>query len=237
MPGSTKKTLELIVDLSACAIVSEQVHVGHGYPMITVDDQVTENELPLSYKPFKDSIKKRGLDISQVVCSTFSTVWYGEEKSRRVIIQYYDRIRVPVPKAEGTEYRFSKLKPPFGPRLNIKAMVSSDRHAFKIDGNIIRNVKDTKKIISQFGAHTYSAGPRPDNEQSTKFKGLQTPIKRIHPKTPSLRLSPPYRISLMALSNEHYSSSNCTAKSLRLAVCFLLKASNPSPEGRSSINT
>ncbi|EXC33722.1 hypothetical protein L484_008966 [Morus notabilis] len=72
-------------------------------------------------------------------------------------------------------------------------------------------------MISQFGAHTYSAGPRPDSEQSTKIKGLQTLIRLIHPKTPSLTLSLPCRISLMALSSEHHSSSNCTAKSLWLA--------------------
>ena len=28
-------------------------------------------------------------------------------------------------------------------------------------------------MVSQFGAHTYSAGPRPDNDQFTKFKRLQ----------------------------------------------------------------
>ncbi|GMN46670.1 hypothetical protein TIFTF001_015843 [Ficus carica] len=164
-----KQTLELVVDLSTRSIISKQVHYGHGYPMFTLDEQVVATELPYSYKPFKDSVKRRGLDISQVVCSTFSTGWYGEEKSQRVIkiqcfytngttnlysrplegitvvvdlddmkiVQYFDRIRVPLPKAEGTDFRFSVMKPPFGPRLNGVAMVSPGRPGFKIDGNTV----------------------------------------------------------------------------------------------------
>ena len=167
-----KQTLELVVDLSTRSIISKQVHYGHGYPMFTLDEQVVASELPYSYKPFKDSVKKRGLDISQVVCSTFSTGWYGEEKSQRVIkvqcfytngttnlysrplegitvvvdlddmkiVQYFDRIRVPLPKAEGTDFRFSVMKPPFGPRLNGVATVSPGGQGFKIDGNTIRYV-------------------------------------------------------------------------------------------------
>lgn len=34
------------------------------------------------------------------------------------IVEYHDRVRVPPPKAEGTEYRLFKQKPPFGSQLN-----------------------------------------------------------------------------------------------------------------------
>jgi len=37
-------------------------------------------------------------------------------------------------------------------------------------------------VVSQFGAHTYSAGPRPDNEQSTKFKEITKTNRTYTPK-------------------------------------------------------
>ncbi|EXC20554.1 2-hydroxyacyl-CoA lyase [Morus notabilis] len=85
-------------------------------------------------------------------------------------------------------------------------------------------------MVSQFGAHTYSAGPRPDNEQSTKFKGLHTPIGLRHPKTPSLMLPPLCRIFLMALSSEHHSSSKLHEKQFynhERAVSLLRMAERP----------
>lgn len=132
-----RQTIEIIVDLSTRSIVSKQVHRGHGFPMFTDEEQTVASELPFSFGPFKDSIiKKRGLNISEVVCSTLSTGWFGELKwSDRVIkvqcfylngttnlylrpiegitmvinlddmkiADYQNRIRVPVPKAEGTD--------------------------------------------------------------------------------------------------------------------------------------
>ena len=165
-----KQTLELVVDLSTRSLVSKRVHLGHGFSILTLDEQVEANALPSSYPPFKESIKKRGLNMSRVFCSAFSTGWYGEEKSERVlkvqcyygegtanmylrpiegiiivvdldemkIVGYNDRIRAPLPKAEGTDFRLSAMKPPFGPRLNAPAMVSPEGPGFKMDGNTIR---------------------------------------------------------------------------------------------------
>jgi primary-amine oxidase len=128
--------------------------------------------LPQTYEPFIESIKKRGLNLSDVVCSTYSIGWFGEVKSKRVlkllcfyiegtvnlylrplegitlvvdldemkIVEYFDRFIVPVPKAERTEYRASKQKPPFGPHLNGAAIMQPDRPRFKIDGHIVRLV-------------------------------------------------------------------------------------------------
>ncbi|KAM3707334.1 hypothetical protein ACB098_02G019000 [Castanea mollissima] len=164
-----KQSHEIIVDLSTRVIVSDKVYHGHGYPLLTLDEQFAAAELPQTYEPFIESIKKRGLNLSEVVCSTFSVGWFGELKSKRVlkllcfyidgtvnlyarpvegitlvvdldemkIVEYNDRLIVPVPKAEGTEYRESKQKPPFGPRLNGAALVQPDGPGFKIEGHTV----------------------------------------------------------------------------------------------------
>ena len=46
----------------------------------------------------------------------------------------------------------------------------------------MRKCKGHQKVVSQFGAHTYSAGPRPDNEQSTKFKEITKTNRTYTPK-------------------------------------------------------
>jgi primary-amine oxidase len=56
------------------------------------------------------------------------------------IVEYFDRFIVPVPNAEGTEYRASKQKPLFGPRLNGAAFVQPNGAGFKIDGHTVRLV-------------------------------------------------------------------------------------------------
>ncbi|XP_034686799.1 primary amine oxidase-like [Vitis riparia] len=164
------QTHEIIVDLSTQSIVSDKVYSGHGYPLLTSDEQTAASELPLTYPPFIASIKKRKLKLSDVVCSTFTVGWFGEEKSRRVlkilcfytdgtanlymrpiegvtiavdldemkITEYHDRLTVPMPEAEGTEYRLSKQKPPFGPLLNGVSSMQPDGPGFKIDGHNIR---------------------------------------------------------------------------------------------------
>jgi primary-amine oxidase len=167
-----KQSHEIMVDLSTRSIVSDKVYNGHGYPLLTSDEQVAAMELAQTYEPFIESINKRSLNLSDVVCSTYSIGWFGEVKSKRVlkllcfytdgtvnlylrplegitlvvdldemkIVEYYDRFIVPVPKAEGTDYRASKQTPPFGPRLHGAAFVQPDGPGFKIDGHIVRLV-------------------------------------------------------------------------------------------------
>ncbi|GLT99661.1 hypothetical protein SLE2022_170850 [Rubroshorea leprosula] len=164
-----KQTHEIIIDLSKRQVISDEVYEGSGYPLLTNEEQSAAIELPFTYEPFIESIKSRGLNLSDVVCSTFTVGWYGEEKSRRVlkvqcftkkdsvniyvrpiegiaivvaldemkIVGYGDRLRATVPKAEGTEYRASVLKPPFGPKLSRVAMVQPDGPGFKINGHMI----------------------------------------------------------------------------------------------------
>ncbi|CAL5416095.1 unnamed protein product [Camellia sinensis] len=53
---------------------------------------------------------------------------------------YYDRLMVPVPKGEGTDYRGSKQKPPFGPSVE-RIVLQPDGPSFTIDGHIIRWIR------------------------------------------------------------------------------------------------
>ncbi|KAL9410576.1 hypothetical protein AB3S75_044364 [Citrus x aurantiifolia] len=164
------QTHEIIVDLSKRSIVSDKVYTGHGFPLLTLEEQHAGAALVLAYEPLKASVKKRGLNISDVVCSASTVGWYGEKASKRVlkfpcfytdqgtinmflrpiegitivvdieemkVTEYNDREVAPIPKPEPTEYRLSKLKPPFGPRLNSVA-TSSTRPGFKINGNTVK---------------------------------------------------------------------------------------------------
>ncbi|KAK3417574.1 hypothetical protein EUGRSUZ_H03521 [Eucalyptus grandis] len=81
------QTHELVVDLSSHqpSIVSKEVYHGHGFPMLTIEEQTDAIELPRTHDEFIQSIKNRGLDMSSVVCSTFAVGWYGELRSRRVV--------------------------------------------------------------------------------------------------------------------------------------------------------
>jgi len=55
-----------------------------------VDEQAVAIKLPLEYGPFKESVKKRGLNLSEVVCSTFTLGWFGEvQKGRRVRVECF----------------------------------------------------------------------------------------------------------------------------------------------------
>lgn len=165
-----KHSLEITVDLSTHSIVSTKVYQGHGYPMLTFGEQALVSQLPLTYEPFKKSLRKRGLDISQILCFSFTIGWFGEAKTKRnvnvkcyytngtanlyarplegvsmvvdlddlKIVSYNDRYEIPVPKADGTEYRASKLKPPFGPKLKGIAVTQHDGPGFTIDGHSVR---------------------------------------------------------------------------------------------------
>ncbi|GLT78496.1 hypothetical protein SLA2020_500290 [Shorea laevis] len=54
------------------------------------------------------------------------------------IIEFRDRLTVAVPKADGTDYRESQQKPPFGPQLMSITVVQPDGPSFTIDGHIVR---------------------------------------------------------------------------------------------------
>lgn len=52
---------------------------------MTNDEQIAATTLVNNYSPFLESIKKRELDIKQVVCTTYSMDWFGEKKDKRVL--------------------------------------------------------------------------------------------------------------------------------------------------------
>ena len=167
-----QQTRELIVDLSKRSIISDKVYNGTGYPILTIEEQNAAIDLAVKHEPFLASLKKRGLHASEVVCSTQSIGWFGEEKTKRKvkipcfysngtvnlylrpiegisitvdleemkISEYNDRFVTSLPKAEGTEYRATKVRPPFPPRLNGAPPTPPGKKGFKIDGNTVRSV-------------------------------------------------------------------------------------------------
>ncbi|KAJ1427232.1 Copper amine oxidase, N2-terminal [Sesbania bispinosa] len=79
------QTHEIVIDLSATRILSDNIYKGHGFPILSFEEQDAAIELPLKYPPFIESVNKRGLNLSEVVCSTFTMGWFGEEKSSRTV--------------------------------------------------------------------------------------------------------------------------------------------------------
>ncbi|XP_057734680.1 primary amine oxidase 1 [Arachis stenosperma] len=76
-------THELVLDLTRGSIVSDRIYNGHGYPPFTFTELFQASKLPLQYPKFKESISKRGLNLSEVSCVPFTVGWYGEEITRR----------------------------------------------------------------------------------------------------------------------------------------------------------
>lgn len=83
-----KQSHEIIVDLSTRSIVSDKDYSGNGYPSLSLNEQIV-SVLPMSYKPLIESVNKRGLNMSEVVCGTFSVGLFLEEHSKRVIKNLY----------------------------------------------------------------------------------------------------------------------------------------------------
>ncbi|XP_077210263.1 primary amine oxidase 1-like [Tasmannia lanceolata] len=82
---ASRQTHEIVVDLSDGSIISDHIYTGFGYPLQTFEEQIAANALPFKYTPFVESVKKRGVDIDEVVCESYSVGWFGYEgKQRRV---------------------------------------------------------------------------------------------------------------------------------------------------------
>ncbi|KAI3989739.1 hypothetical protein MKX01_009231 [Papaver californicum] len=158
-----KETHEIIVDLLERSIISDKVYTGHGYPLLTLEEQTAAGQLVLKYPPFIRSIKKRKLKLSEVLCSPFIVGWFGKENVKRnlkilcfyldgtvnfyarpisgistvvnldemKVTDYTDRITVPMPKSEGTDYRISKSK------QSKDVMEIQDGRGFDVDGHSI----------------------------------------------------------------------------------------------------
>ncbi|KAK9287932.1 hypothetical protein L1049_016377 [Liquidambar formosana] len=79
------ETHELIVDLAKGSITSDHVYAGHGYPPFNFDELLKASKLPLNYPKFKDSISRRGLNLSEVSCLPFTIGWFGEIVTKRAL--------------------------------------------------------------------------------------------------------------------------------------------------------
>lgn len=168
---NSKKTHEIVIDLSNLLVLSDEVYDGYGYPLQNFAEQIAAHELAQSYAPFIKAIERRNLKLEEVVCSTFTVGWFGEEKSSRLvrvmcyymdgtinlymrpiegitvtvdldemkIVGFRDRVMVPVPKAEGTDYRESVQRPSLS-EFNVNSMTGEKQvgPGFTLDGYIVR---------------------------------------------------------------------------------------------------
>ncbi|RRT60729.1 hypothetical protein B296_00021457 [Ensete ventricosum] len=55
------------------------------------------------------------------------------------IVEYEDRVVVPVPESAGTDYRAAMQRPPFGPQTKPGAVVQPEGKGFEVDGHMIRS--------------------------------------------------------------------------------------------------
>lgn len=79
------ETHELIVDLATGSITSEHVYTGHGFPPFTFNELLQASRLASNYPPFKNSILKRNLNLSEVTCFPFTIGWFGEIVTKRAL--------------------------------------------------------------------------------------------------------------------------------------------------------
>ncbi|WOL04981.1 primary amine oxidase-like [Canna indica] len=77
------ETHEIIINVANASLVSDRVYYGSGFPLLTLEEQTAAAALPLSYPPFIDSARRRGVALADVVCSTFTAGWFGEPESAR----------------------------------------------------------------------------------------------------------------------------------------------------------
>nr|GME18993.1 Primary amine oxidase [Ipomoea batatas]GME18997.1 Primary amine oxidase [Ipomoea batatas] len=165
------RTREITVDLSTNSITSNTIYHGHGYPILSIQEQEAANSLPQTYAPFIASVQKRGLKLEHVLCESSTVGWYGETRENKRVVKvvcyyldgtvnffmrpiegivvtvdldvmkivgYLDRMRVPVPKSEGTDYRESNTRPLYDSHINGFRMFQPDGPSFSIDGQEVR---------------------------------------------------------------------------------------------------
>ncbi|KAM0952042.1 putative primary-amine oxidase [Dioscorea sansibarensis] len=83
---SGHQTHELHVDISTKSIISNTIHTGFSFPLLNFEEQTAASNLPFNHTPFMNSIKKRGLKSSEVVCAASTVGWFGElKKSKRLV--------------------------------------------------------------------------------------------------------------------------------------------------------
>ncbi|XP_048572429.1 primary amine oxidase-like [Triticum urartu] len=163
-----------VTDAAAPSVLAHAVHRGAGFPTLTLDEQFAAVALPPAHPPFVESVRRRGVDMADVLCAVFPVGWFGgdppaEERrvvkllcfvagatanfyarplegvtlvvdlDRMAIVGYRDRVLLPVPKAEGTDYRTGKAGPPYAGRAPAPGtVVQPEGRGFDIDGHFVR---------------------------------------------------------------------------------------------------
>jgi primary-amine oxidase len=70
-----------ITDAAAPSVLSHAVHHGAGFPMLTLDEQFAAVALPPRHAPFVESVRRRGVDMDDVLCAVFPVGWFGDADS------------------------------------------------------------------------------------------------------------------------------------------------------------
>ncbi|KAI3966045.1 hypothetical protein MKW92_036667 [Papaver armeniacum] len=144
---------EIIVDLSAGYIISDQVYRGYGYPRLTFEELYQTTKLPANYPKFKLSIQNRRWFGERTKKRSLKVVCYYQQGTNNIyarpiegismlvdvklmqITEYLDRFRAPVPKAQGTSFHSSPQK---SPHRNKSQTEQRKSNGFDIDGNIVQ---------------------------------------------------------------------------------------------------
>ena len=87
-----EETRELVVDLTGPgSITSDHVYRGHGYPPFTFQELYQASQLAKKDPRFKNSLLRRGLNLSEVSCIPLTVGWFGEDVTYRAlkIASYY----------------------------------------------------------------------------------------------------------------------------------------------------
>ncbi|KAL6856142.1 hypothetical protein ACP4OV_018944 [Aristida adscensionis] len=66
-----------VTDASSPAVLSHAVHRGAGFPTLTLEEQFAAVALPAAYPPFVDAVRRRGVDVDDVLCAVFPVGWFG----------------------------------------------------------------------------------------------------------------------------------------------------------------
>ncbi|KAM0834198.1 hypothetical protein ACQ4PT_063766 [Festuca glaucescens] len=67
-----------ITDATAPSVLSHAFHHGAGFPMLTLDQQFAAVALPPRHAPFVESVRRRGVDMDDVLCAVFPVGWFGD---------------------------------------------------------------------------------------------------------------------------------------------------------------
>ncbi|RLM85994.1 hypothetical protein C2845_PM04G30060 [Panicum miliaceum] len=68
---------------AAATVLSHAVHRGAGFPTLTLEEQFAAVALPPAYPPFVDSVRRRGVDMGDVLCAVFPVGWFGDAGAPR----------------------------------------------------------------------------------------------------------------------------------------------------------